>query len=139
MALFHADKQDMRVDHGRAVALGMPLVALSGGGLARRFHSWYGRSGRRYVCSVFELSDESAMEAVRHYGDAVVLAVQRDVRGEKSLIAVGETGSFPELFWRGAAFNRLISDGAAEFHVHLMAETAAARHSIIEDILALTR
>ena len=118
-------------------AQGRALAALSGG-LKQRFHSWSGRSGQRYVCSVIDRNDVCAMEELRHYSGAVVLAVRRDDAGGKSIVAVGEAGHFPELFWCGAAMARLLDSGIAEFHVHLMAETPEARQAVLQDILGVT-
>ena len=116
-----------------------PLASLSGGRLAQKFQSWQGISTRRYICSVFSAGDAAAMEMVTSYSDAVVLAVRRDASGLNSLVAIGDTGSLPELFWHGSALANVLSDGVDEFHIHLMAETTQARRDLIEDVLALAR
>lgn len=120
-------------------AAGLPLAALSGGRLGPKFHSWFGLNGTRYVCSVFDATDFAAMDAVRSYGEAVVLAVRRDSHGVKSLIGLGDTGHLPDLFWRGGAMAELLRDGVDEFHVHLMAETTVARQFVVQDLLGRAR
>jgi len=116
-----------------------PLAALSGGRLAQKFQAWQGVSGQRYVCSVFAARDPAAMEAVTSYSDAVVLVVRRDHTGAHRLVAIGDSGALPELFWHGAAIAALRAKGVDEFHIHLMAETSALRQQLIEDILARVR
>lgn len=113
----------------------VPLEALYGSQLGRKFQAWSGRSGRRYVCSVFSAVDPDAMEAVRSYDSAVILAVRCDASGVKTLAGMEEIGYFPDLFWYGSAMTALTAQGVNEFHVHLMAETPAARHAVLQDLL----
>ena len=113
----------------------VPLEALYGSQLGRKFQAWSGKSGRRYVCSVFSAGDAAAMEAARSYDSAVILAIRCDVSGVKTLVGMGETGHFPDLFWYGSAMAALLAQGVEEFHVHLMAETPAARQSVLQDLL----
>ena len=57
---------------GRAGPASAPLAALAGGALAHRFHAWRGRSGRRYIFSVYALGE------CPDYAGAVIAAVARD-------------------------------------------------------------
>ncbi len=112
-----------------------PLGALYGSHLGGKFQAWSGRSGRRYVCSVFSATDPAAMDAVRSYDSAVILAIRCDASGVKTLVGMGETGCFPDLFWYGSAMAVLSAKGVNEFHVHLMAETTVARQAVLQDLL----
>jgi len=117
----------------------MPLASLSGGRLSQKFQAWQGGSGQRYICSVFALHDSAAMDMVAAYSDAVVLIVRRDLAGVPTLVAIGDTGAWPELFWHGTDFAAMRAGGADEVHIHLMAETASARQSVMDDLLARAR
>ena len=138
MTLIPADISTARFNRASA-GCSAPLASLSGGRLAQKFQSWQGISSRRYICSVFSAFDTVAMETVQSYSDAVVLVVRRDASGTKSLVAIGDSGAFPELFWHGSAIANVLAEGVDEFHIHLMAETTQARRDIIEDVLALAR
>lgn len=92
----------------------------------RRFTAWRGRSGRRYVASIFGAADDAALT----FADALLIAVSADRR----VLAVRESGPFgveaASNRWRDAA----IAAGAAEIHVHLLAETAEARRAALADL-----
>ena len=96
-------------------------------GLAGRFHSWRGLSGRRYVVTVY------APDAVPEYDEAVLLVVGIEQRGEsgaaerviRHAIAVEPHGPI-------AGDPRL--SGAVEVHVHLLGRDAAHRRSIVFDL-----
>lgn len=102
-----------------------PLRSLEPG-RGRRFTAWRGRSGRRYIASVFAIGDEAALG----FADAVLIAVSR----ERRIVAARESGPFgPEAAsgrWRDAS----LAAGAAEIHVHLLAETAEARRAAVADL-----
>ena len=117
----------------------MPLASLSDGRLSQKFQAWQGVSGQRYICSVFALRDSAAMDMVAAYSDAVVLMVRRDLAGVPSLVAIGDTGAWPDLFWHGTDFAAMRAGGADEVHIHLMAETPSARQSVIDYLLARAR
>ena len=98
-----------------------PLAALAGGALAHRFHAWRGRSGRRYVFSVFDVKD------CPDYAGAVVAAVARDGDGTRRILALrpvdeAETWHVPK--------------AAAEIHVHLPADSGCERASAMADLCA---
>jgi hypothetical protein len=94
---------------------------------SRRFTAWRGRSGRRYVTSVFAIHDPAALS----YADAVVLAVAPD----RQVIAARDSGPFGVEAalsrWRDAA----MSAGATEIHVHLLAEDSAGRRDALADLM----
>ena len=106
-----------------------PLAALTGGALARRFCSWSGRSGERYVCSVFPL------ERCPSFVDAIVLAVRCGADGRREIVAATETGETPERLLNEPARRFFAGLGASEWHVHLLRETGAARRAAIADLL----
>jgi hypothetical protein len=93
---------------------------------SRRFTAWRGRSGHRYVTSVFAIHDPAAMS----YADAVVLAVAPD----RQIIAARDSGPFGVEAalgrWRDAA----MSTGATEIHVHLLAEDENGRRDALADL-----
>lgn len=91
-----------------------PLAAAAEAGLAERFHSWRGRSGRRYVVSVYPAG------SAPDYRDAVVLHVAR--RG--GLRRITSLGAVPSA----------AGDGVDEIHFHLLAQDAGARASVIADL-----
>ena len=67
---------------------GSSLAALAGMPISSRFCSWIGLSGRRYVFSVYPASECPA------FRDAVLLAVVRDMTGQRRVVSVRETGAF---------------------------------------------
>ena len=118
-----------RADHSASAVAGafeMPLrstAALS----ERRFTAWRGRSGRRYVASVFQVGDDHALG----FTDAVLLAVAPD----RSIIAARVSGPFgfeaALTRWRGAVRQA----GACEIHVHLLAEDGISRRAALLDLM----
>ena len=108
------------------VACEMPLrstAALN----ERRFTAWRGRSGRRYVASVFQAGDDHALG----FADAVLLAVSP----ERRIVAARDSGPFgieaATRRWRGAA----VAAGASEIHVHLLAEDGLSRRAALLDLM----
>lgn len=108
------------------VAREMPLRSTVG--LAeRRFTAWRGRSGRRYVASVFSITDDHALG----FSDAVLLAVS----AERRIIAARESGPFgieaALTRWRRS----VAMAGATEIHVHLLAEDGLTRRAALLDLM----
>lgn len=93
----------------------------------RRFTAWRGRSGRRYVASVFAIQDGHALG----FTDAVLLAVSPD----RKIVAARDSGSFgidaALTRWRDA----VAMAGASEIHVHLLAEDSAGRRAALCDLM----
>ena len=67
---------------------GSSLAALEGMPISSRFCSWVGLSGRRYVFSVYPASECPA------FRDAVLLAVIRDMTGQRRVVSVRRDGTF---------------------------------------------
>lgn len=115
-----------------AGAMQPPLAAvecpLKGAGAMRdrRFTAWRGRSGRRYIASVFPITDATALG----YADAVLMAVSADRR----ILAARDSGPFglegALLRWRDAVREA----GAVELHLHLLAEDETARDAALRDL-----
>jgi len=93
----------------------------------RRFTAWRGRSGRRYVASVFAIQDGHALG----FSDAVLLAVTP----ERTIVAARDSGPFgidaALTRWRDA----VAMAGASEIHVHLLADEAAGRRAALCDLI----
>jgi len=103
----------------------VPLAALAGGALAGRFHAWRGASGRRYVCSIFLAAWAAEIPFLT---DPLVLGVAVDSDGRRSLLFVSD-GGLPSRRLPSA-----IQAMIAEYHVHLLAETAAQRMQAYRDL-----
>ncbi len=97
-----------------------PLGAVAPAGLEGRFHAWRGRSGRRYVVSVYPAG------AAPDYSEAVVIAVRR-VGSLRVILAVGAVEP-------GGAPAAVLAAGADELHFHLMAPDAQARAAVAADL-----
>lgn len=91
-----------------------PLAAAAEAGLAERFHSWRGRSGRRYVVSVYPA------DSAPDYRDAVVLHVARR-GGLRQITSLGPAPCAAE-------------DGVDEIHFHLLARDARERAGVVADL-----
>lgn len=116
------------VSEDRASLGGEALAALADEITEERFRSWRGISGRRYIFSVYDSHNCPA------YCEAVLIAVAIDKCGAKRAVAFAETGTFPEPVL--SQLTRSCVGGAVklEFHMHLLANTAAERNSILEDL-----
>jgi hypothetical protein len=96
-----------------------PLGSLFPVGLARRFHRWKGRSGRRYIVSVYPAS------SAPDYAEAVVIAVRRTPAGRHILgVAAVEPGRE----------RPALPAEADEIHFHLLAEDPGSRRAVAEDL-----
>lgn len=116
--------------HRQVSARPVPLASLAGTGLSDRFCYWRGRSGRRYVFSVYDRADQAAHEA--DYTDAVVIEAQRSADGSRRAVRVGYTGSLPglsETAWRDNS-----QRAATETHVHLLAASNSERRALLFDL-----
>jgi hypothetical protein len=94
---------------------------------ADRFWYWRGRSGRRYIHSVY------ALPACPPLPGAVYLAVRRGASGP---VAIG-LGRFPAILDGASADRqraRLAALGANEVHVHLLAKGDQEAESIRADL-----
>ena len=108
-----------------------PLTGLSGSGLVDRFRSWQGRSGRRYVFSVFHL--DGGLDQLPVEAGAVVIAAVRQPDGTRRKLWVAEAdrdlgGS------EAARLHHLAALPGCELHLHLLASTPAERRAIVDDL-----
>jgi hypothetical protein len=96
--------------------------------LARKYRHWRGRSGRSYVFSVY-----APTECPPYEGAVLIVATQRG--GE--LLACLDLGPFPEP--RLARLRRRFAArlGEVEFQIHVLAEFAGERLSLIDDLTPL--
>lgn len=113
-------------DRAEPQACEVPMRSTAGLG-ERRFTAWRGRSGRRYVASVFQLSDDHALG----FTDAVLLAIS----GDRRVIAARDSGPFGVeaalTRWRQSVQDA----GACEIHVHLLAEDRVSRRAALLDLM----
>ena len=104
-----------------------PLTVLAGDALDGRFRCWRGRSGRRYVFSVYNSISCPA------YEHAVLMVAATTPDGERRILSIVETGCFPDIALAKAAATTS-GDGALEFHIHLLARSPAERSKLIGDL-----
>ncbi|HEY5204847.1 MAG TPA: hypothetical protein VIJ63_09645 [Roseiarcus sp.] len=107
---------------------GSSLAALEGMPISSRFCSWIGLSGQRYVFSVYPALECPA------FRDAVLLAVVRDMTGQRRVISVRETGSFPEPAVAKAQRELSAFEPGLEFHLHLLTNSPAERAATVTDL-----
>ena len=104
------------------------LAALAGTPIAARFCSWMGLSGRRYVFSVYPAADCPA------FRDAILLAVIRDIVGQRRVVSVWETGAFPEPVVAKARHELRPFGPGVEFHLHLLTTSSSERRATVADL-----
>jgi hypothetical protein len=107
---------------------GSSLAALEGMPISSRFCSWVGLSGQRYVFSVYPASECPA------FRDAVLLAAIRDMRGQRRVVSVRDTGSFAEPVVAKAQREPRAFGPGLEFHLHLLATSPAERAATVADL-----
>lgn len=107
---------------------GSSLAALEGMPISSRFCSWIGLSGQRYVFSVYPVLECPA------FRDAVLLAVVRDMTGQRRVVSVRETGPFPEPVVEKAQRELRAFGPGVEFHLHLLAASPAKRAAAFADL-----
>jgi hypothetical protein len=108
-----------------------PLASLARTGLEKMFHSWIGASGRRYVCSVYSLSEPPAFD----YRRAIVAAIRRTRTGAAIAFVFEPHESDDFNLWA----RRARAAGAEEWHVHLLADTPDARAFVVRDLCPARR
>jgi hypothetical protein len=107
-----------------------PLAALADEPLSPRFCAWRGASGRRYIASVYPA------RACPAYCDAALIAVAVQSDGRRRIVALADTGPFPEPIVARLAQTAAPFSGRLELHLHLLAETAAERRAALDDLAA---
>ncbi len=123
---FTPDLFDEPAPRQEEAAREMPLRSTAALG-ERRFTAWRGRSGRRYVASVFSVDDTHALSFV----DAVLLAVS----AERQIIAARDSGPFGVEAALGRWQRAVTEAGATEIHVHLLAEDGTSRRAALLDLM----
>ena len=109
-------------------AQAIELRALMGADLAARFCCWRGRSGNRYVFSVFASADCPAC------CDAVLLVAACGQCAQRKVVAALDTGAFPEPVLMAAKRDHEPAPHALEFHLRLLAATPRERESVRADL-----
>jgi hypothetical protein len=111
-------------------AHGSALAALAGTQLASRFCSWTGRSGRRYVFSVYSPA------ACPAFCNALLLVAVRDSSDRLRVVSMGDTGAFPEQAIAQAKrkSKRLEFEAGLEFQIHLLSASRAGREAAAADL-----
>jgi hypothetical protein len=104
------------------------LAALAGTSISSRFCSWIGLSGRRYIFSVYQTVECPA------FRDAILLAVIRDITGQRRVVSVYETGAFPEPVVAKAHHELSAYGPGVEFHLHLLTTSPAERRATVADL-----
>src|SRR5271169_7153630 len=112
---------------------GSSLAALAGMPFSSRFCSWTGLSGRRYVFSVYPASTCPA------FCHAVLLAAVRDGPRRVRIVAVRDTGVFPEPVVARAQREFRAYGSSLEFHLHLLPSSPADRAATIADLAIAPR
>jgi hypothetical protein len=107
---------------------GALLAALAGLPISSRFCSWLGLSGRKYVFSVYPALECPAL------CDAVLLAVIRDMAGQRRVISMRETGAFPELVIAKAQDELLTFGAGVELHLYLLGASSSERAAAVADL-----
>ena len=108
---------------------GSALAALAGMPISSQFCSWRGRSGRRYVFSVYPASE------CPPFCGAILLAAVREAKGRRRVLSVRETGAFPEPAVARAQNELKVFGRAAELHLHLLAASPEERAAALADLV----
>jgi hypothetical protein len=111
------------------VARDEALTVAREAGSSLPLRAWRGRSGRRYVVSVYPLD-----EADDGYAGALLLAVARDPEGRRHLVAARESGAAAVSGYNGQWLSAARERGANELHIHLLAASHAERRSTLDDL-----
>lgn len=106
----------------------MRAFAMLGDDLA--FTAWRGVSGRRYVTSIYA----SASPEIAETSEAIVVAVRRDRSGRAEPIGSAAFESDALSAERRSWITEMVACGACEMHVHLLAESPAARRAVLDDL-----
>ena len=91
--------------------------------LARRFCYWRGRSGRRYIHTIYDAASCPPLPG------ALYLAVAGGADGGKRVLAAGRFPPFFELM-------PSLPEGCTEVHAHLLAASAAEARLALQDLKA---
>ena len=109
-----------------------PLACLRDQAITGRFHAWHGRSGRRYLATVYPIDHNEPAASLPDLGPAVLMAVSHGHSGRAI------TGAL--VIERSSEWIRAVARlhaRADEWHVHLLAADRAARTAVLADLRAL--
>ncbi len=99
--------------------------------LQGRFIYWRGRSGQRYLHTVY------AVDALPEFADAVVILARRDRRGRRRALSILTLGATPGSVTRAQLLATAAECGASEAHVHLLAGTEDEQRHVLLDLVAV--
>lgn len=112
-----------------------PLSGLAGSSLADRFRAWTGRSGRRYVFSVFSIESASNdLDRLPLAEEAVAMGVLLSGSGTRTVLWVAGTGACPASFVKDGRVRALHAVGRCELHLHLLAGNRDERRAVLDDL-----
>ncbi len=114
-------------EFGGAIGLLPDVTALAP---VHRLHIWRGASGRRYVHGVFKLVDCPELEAVAY------VLVRRTADGRREALRIDRTRSDAPSLNLAAIRQYAAKLGANEVHVHSLAQSEAARATLMFDLRA---
>ena len=111
-----------------------PLACLQGDVMTARVHAWHGRSGRRYLVTVYPVDHDDPAVALPDLGQAVLIAVARHgaARVPLGMVAIERASDWSRAVTR-------LHAGVDEWHVHLLASDRAARGAVLADLGAEQR
>ena len=106
----------MNTADGKFAPAGLGLASLTASNLERRFYAWLGKSGRRYVCTVFRNGEG---EVLGSFTDASIVGVAHrdEVRRPVCVLAPSDFDGNSNV--RAAA---AIALGVNEWHVHFLTD-----------------
>ena len=107
-----------------------PALVCSEAAFAQAFHYWRGASGRRYLHSVYTLIGCPALPRANY------ILVRRFEDGTREALAFGQTRDDTASLNLAHLRHQGAKCGANEVHIHLLAESADARASVEDDLLA---
>jgi hypothetical protein len=101
---------------GTFAPAGLGLASLAASNLERRFYSWLGKSGRRYVCTVFRNGEG---EALGSFTDASIVGVAHRDEIRRPVCVLSPSDFDANGNARAAA---AIALGVNEWHVHFLTD-----------------
>ncbi len=106
------------------------LASLNGSKLAAGFHAWRGRSGKRVICSVFQVSDGAAHKGLPDFTHAIVIGVD-DCESDLYVRAVFALDESED---RYGHIEAAVSMGVTQWHVHLPEGGEAQCAALLRDL-----
>lgn len=112
-----------------------PLAGLSGSAVADRFCAWVGRSGRRYIFSVFGLGPQATATSLPFARNAIALMVRRPAVGARRVLwaeRIETEGTVAAV--RRAAASAQAGPEASEIHLHFLSVEIGERQAAFADL-----